>query len=301
MTVSRRTVLAAAGSAALAAAVPRSARASSAFPTRLATLDWALLETMLALGLAPVAAAELVLYRRQVIEPALNAGIVDLGLRGAPNYEALLAARPDLILSSTYTSWAEPQLSRLAPIARYVIHAPGRAPLGPAAEAMRDIGARTGRAGDAAAAIAAFERDLAAGAAALRSCGPAARRVVVINFGDARHLRVFGADSVFGEVVARLGLVNAWSEGTRYSATAPVGIEALARMPDAFVLVAPPVPPDAVATLERGALWRALPNVASGQTAILASCNPFGGLPTARRFARSVVTALTGVAAEAWL
>ncbi len=64
----------------------------------------ALLETLLALGVVPVAAAELVLYRRQVIEPAVPESVADLGLRGSPSFEALKLLAPDLILGSNYTA-----------------------------------------------------------------------------------------------------------------------------------------------------------------------------------------------------
>lgn len=290
MSLTRRAFLA-------APAVAIAAPAGAAPPLRLATLDWALLETLLALGLAPVAGAELRLYRAQVIEPALTPGMVDLGLRGTPNYEALLAAKPDRIFSSGYTIWAEAQFARIAPVTRYVIHGPGRAPLAPAAAALRGIAEQTGRAAEAAAYQAGTDADFAAAARRIAEKRRGGRPVVIVNFGDARHVRVFGADSVFGETAQQLGLTLAWDQATRYSATAPVGIEALARMPDASILVVPPVPPEAEATLARGALWHALPNVAAGNIAILPSCNPFGGLPTARRFARAVAAALEALPA----
>ncbi|MBP0573386.1 hypothetical protein J8J27_22065, partial [Mycobacterium tuberculosis] len=152
--------------------------------------------------------------------------------------------------------------------------------------------ARLGRSERAAAYLAATEADFADAARRIAGKGPAGRPVVIVNFGDAQHVRVFGADSVFGETAQKLGLTLAWSEATRYSATAPIGVEALARMPDAIVLVVPPIPPDAAAVLDHGAFWHALPNVAAGKVAVLPTCIPFGGLPTARRFARAVAAAL---------
>ncbi|MFX9123752.1 hypothetical protein ABTN41_20005, partial [Acinetobacter baumannii] len=81
--------------------------------------------------------------------------------------------------------------------------------------------------------------------------------------------RIFGADSMFGEVLARLGLANAWTQPTSYSAMAPVGIETLAQFPDARIAVIGPEPPDVPAMLARNAFWQALPPVRAGRVAML--------------------------------
>ena len=69
----------AAGAAAATALRPR---LSSAGMPRLAAIDWAALETALAMGASPVAAAELRQYAEICVEPTLPEGIIDIGLRG---------------------------------------------------------------------------------------------------------------------------------------------------------------------------------------------------------------------------
>ncbi len=91
---------------------------------------------------------------------------------------------------------------------------------------------------------------------------------------------------MLGDVLARLGFENAWKDATSYSAAAPVGIEALARVPEASLIVVSPVPPEARWTLGESALWQALPMVREGRVATIEPVNHFGGLPSARRFAR---------------
>jgi ABC-type Fe3+-siderophore transport system permease subunit len=91
--------------------------------------------------------------------------------------------------------------------------------------------------------------------------------VIPINLGDARHFRVFGADSMFGEALARLGIANAWTEATSYSAMAPVGLEALARVPEAWIVLIPPTRRMRCGFLSRSAFWNALPNVRAGPPA----------------------------------
>jgi iron complex transport system substrate-binding protein len=111
------------------------------------------------------------------------------------------------------------------------------------------------------------------------------RPVLPINLGDARHCRVFGSDSMFGEVLKGLGLPNAWQGSTSYSAMAPVGIETLASMPDAWIVLIPPHPQDALDTLTQSAFWNALPAVRENRVLTIGSINPYGALPAASRFA----------------
>ncbi|MFG1477316.1 ABC transporter substrate-binding protein [Xanthobacter sp. V4C-4] len=283
--LTRRALL---GAGLLAAAMPAGGRADEG--PRVATLDWALLETLLAMGIVPVAAAELVLFRQVAVEPPVPASVVDIGLRGAPNFEALLRARPDLIFNSNYYSAADPKLRRIAPVETISIYERGGRPFARAEGAAVRLAAAVGRPA-AATALLADTREV------LERCGAAlkawpARPVLVINLGDARHFRVFGSDSMFGEVLARLGLANAWQDGTSYAASAPVGLEALAGFGAAQIVVLPPVPPDARRLLPQSRLWQALPNVRDGRVVTLGSMNPFGGLPTAARFARLLSAAL---------
>lgn len=260
-------------------------RAMAARPDRIAVIDWALLETLLAIGITPVAAAELVQYRQTVIEPPLPAGVIDLGLRGALNFEVLRLAAPDLILNSGFHAWADPNLARIAPVLSLSIHRPDAAPYAAAEAATRILGARFDRMAAAEACIAATARaiDVAAEGLAARAGG---RPVFLVSLGDARHVSAFGTDAMFGQVLARMGLANAWTGLTRYSGNAPVGIEALAERPDAWIAIIGPTAPDALRGLFRSRLWQALPAVREERVVILDPVNPFGGLPSAARFAR---------------
>ncbi|WP_341992811.1 ABC transporter substrate-binding protein [Azorhizobium sp. AG788] len=267
------------------------ARAAPAL--RVATVDWALLETLLAIGVTPVAAAELVLYRQVVVEPPVPASVADIGLRGTPNYEALRLLGPDVIFTSNFSAWAEPKLKLIAPVETLSIYARGVPPFAGAERVALDLGARTGRTAAAAALVADTRSELDRLKA--RLAGGDGRPLMVINLGDARHFRVFGTDSMFGAVLERLGLANAWTAATRYSATAPMGLEALAQVGEAWIVLIPPVPADAERMLAASAFWQALPAVRAGRVLRLAAIDPFGGLPAALRFARLLTGAMARV------
>ena len=254
-------------------------------------IDWGMLETLLAIGVDPSAGTELIQFRRLVVEPELPGTIIDLGLRGTPNYELLRLVAPDLVVISNFYEYQRTALERVAPVLSQPVYEAGTPPYPLAERAATALGAALGRTEEAAAliegtaALAARCRDV------LRPI--AARPLFVISLGDSRHFRAFGADSMAGDVLGRLGLANAWTDPTSYSATAPVAIEALARKPDAAIVVVAPLPPEVARTLAENALWNALPAVRQGRVAVLDPINHFGGLPSARRFARLLTDAAT--------
>ncbi|GLK83136.1 iron-siderophore ABC transporter substrate-binding protein [Ancylobacter defluvii] len=281
--IGRRALLAA------AAVLPFGAAAGAKAAMRAATLDWAVLETLLALGHPPVAATELVQFREVAVEPPMPDSVADLGLRGLPNLETLLFARPDIIFNSNFYVALEPRLAAIAPVESFTLYRPGHSPYDPVIAMTRRVAERLGI-GDAADAL--VGRTDAGFAQARRRLEGLGRPVLPINLGDARHFRVFGFDSMIGETLQRIGLQNAWAEATSYSAAAPLGLETLARHGEAWIAVIGPVPPDATPVLRRSAFWQALPAVKAGRVVWLDPIDPFGALPSARRFARLLTEAL---------
>lgn len=272
-------------------ALPGAARAAAG--PRVATLDWALLETLLAMNANVVAGAELRQFIDVAVEPAVPAGVTDLGLRGMPNFEALYHARPDLIFNSNFYLANEARLSRIAPVETHSIYLPGESPFAHSIQATRAIGERL----DLPSGVKMIERlESQLDSQARMLAGGDGRPVLPINLGDSRHYRVFGSDSMFGEVLARLGLTNAWTGATAYTAMAPMGIETLATMPDAWIILIPPHPADALDALGRSAFWNALPPVREGRVLTLGAVNPYGALPAAGRFANLLTEGL----ARAW-
>jgi ferric hydroxamate transport system substrate-binding protein len=257
---------------------------------RIAVVDWAMFETLLALGVEPVAATELVQFRKIAVEPHVPAQVADLGLRGSPNFEMLRLSNPDLIISSRWFTWAQDNLEQIAPVVSYSVYEPDRPPYASAEQITIALGESLGRKQRAQAYVDTSSLELAQ--ARLRVADRTARPVFLINLGDARHFRVFGTDSMFGDVLQRLGFTNAWPKATSYAAAAPIPLEALAEVPKASIVIISPVPPDARSTLANSPLWNAFPAVREGRVATLPPVNPFGALPAARRFARVLTEAL---------
>lgn len=266
--------------------------AARAAPLRVAAIDWGMLETLIALGIEPVAATELIQFRKLAVEPEAPPSVTDLGLRGTPNYELLRIVAPDLIAISSFYEYQRPMLERIAPVFAQTVYAPGVPPYPLAEAATLALGEKLGRQAEAKGYIDETSGEIARLRATLSAAS--GRPVFVISLGDSRHFRAFGRDSMFGDLLLRLGIKNAWADETSYSAAAPVGLEALARVPDASILVLSPLPADVGQSLPANALWNALPAVRDGRVAVLEPINHFGGLPSARRFARLATAALAG-------
>jgi len=286
----RRALLTAAGLMVAALPLRGIAAAAAAAPAqRLAAIDWAMLETAIAIGHMPVAASELLRFRADAVTPAVPRDVTDLGLRGSPNFELLQLSRPDLILTSPFYTRYEDKLRRIAPVLSLTFYRPGDPPLPRALAALDDLARAIGDPGAGWRARTRAEAALdgvATGLAAFRD-----RPVALIEIGDARHVRAFGPDSLFGSTLTRLGLENAWSGKTRFSFLAPVPMERLAAMPEARLVIVGNVPVEARRDLSRSVLWQALPPVRENRLYRLERVNAFGGAPAALRFAELLAAA----------
>jgi iron complex transport system substrate-binding protein len=255
---------------AAAAAVARPTIADP-FP-RIAAIDWAMLETVMALGVPPMAASELIRFREDAVEPQLPASVIDLGLRGSPNLELLHLLKPDLILLSPFYVRHEAGLRAIAPTISLPFYVRGEPPFEKALAAVDALGIKLDRKEEAARVRAATTSTL--GALRQKLTSFAERPTYLINIGDARHARVFGADSMFGDVLGRLGLPNAWTERSRYTFAAPVPLENLSAREDARIVIISDIPVEARAGLRGSMIWNSLGPVRSGRVAALGRSAP---------------------------
>lgn len=257
---------------------------------RLAAIDWAMLETAMALGLAPVAACELIRYRADAVWPEIPADTVDLGLRGSPNFELLQLTRPDLILTSPYYTQIKPRLASIAPVMSLPFYIPNEAPWPKAVEALHALAAKLDMPERAIQAEARAQTEITALAKRLDRLRD--RPLYVIEIGDARHFRAFGPDSMFGNMLTQLGFENAWPRRTRFAFAAPLPIERLAERPEARIVLVSGIPVVARRALSQSVLWNRLAPVADRRVTQLGEINPFGGVPAGLRFARLLAAAL---------
>ncbi|ERL51914.1 iron-siderophore ABC transporter substrate-binding protein [Halomonas huangheensis] len=255
---------------------------------RIASLDWTLAETLVAIDAPPVALAQTNDYTSWVGNH-VPADIEDLGLRGQPNMELLASLQPDEIIISSMFSNLEPMLSEIAPVRTYSLYTPGT-PVWPELESLtRQLGELSDHEQEA-------ERLIADSNARMKQLAeriPAdTRPLIALQFMDARHVRVFGADSLFEAVMERLGLRNGWQEPTNAWGFTLVGIEQLVSLEEARLVVVEPYPAGVAEALETSGLWQHLASVQRDDVIILPPVWSFGSLPSAIRFADTLVAAL---------
>ncbi|MCL7939881.1 ABC transporter substrate-binding protein [Halomonas sp. ATCH28] len=258
----------------------------------IATLDWTLAETLVALGATPAGVAQVDAYHAWVRAPRLPAATVDLGLRSQPNLELLASLAPERILISPMFANLAPRLSRIAPVATLPLYTPGRETWPQLRELTREVGRLAEREAAAERLIAETEARLEALRRRLPERVPP---LLVVQFMDERHVRVFGKGGLYQAAMARLGLDNAWRGETNAWGFSLVGLEQLAGL-EAQLVVVEPYPVGVEAALSDSGLWQQQPSVRDEALITLPPVWSFGALPSAQRFADHLVTALEDAA-----
>lgn len=255
---------------------------------RVATLDWTIAETLMGMGVEPQAVAQLSAYHDWVAEPAMPATVIDLGLRTQPNLELLADLQPDVILISQMFSNIAPRLSQVAPVEMLELYIPGNDTWTQMLQLTRDA-ARL--AGQPQAGQRLIDKTESAMLEYRQQLPAQTEPLLIVQFIDARHVRVFGENGLYQAVLDQLGLENAWSGKTNSWGFALVGLEELLGIEGQLVVVEP-APLGVEEQLADSGLWRALPDVREDNVITLPPVWSFGALPSALRFADTLTTAL---------
>ena len=262
--------------------------ASAPLP-RIATVDWTIAETLLALGVTPLAVGDVSAYRAWVGEPLLPADVVDIGLRAQPNRELLAELKPDRILISPLAAPLAPTLSRIAPVQSIALYDPQTDLWQRLHEATLTIAALVNKTAEANVLLTDLNRDLEQMKQTLPAELPP---LLVVQFIDERHVRVFGRHSLFDAVMTRLGLRNGWQEQTNDWGFSVVSIEQFMTLSNARLVVVDPIPVGVSERLQEPGLWQHLPLVRQAPVLHLPAVWSFGGVLAARRFAGLLSDAL---------
>jgi ferric hydroxamate transport system substrate-binding protein len=288
----RRTFMAGLAAGLLQGACP----AFAAGAPRIVSLDYGLSSTLLSLGVVPAGIADLADWHIWVVEPQMPPSVVDLGAAMQVNFEVLAALKPDLILTTPYLEQLKPKLKTVAPVLQLDIYAPDGGDILPKAiAASRKLGAAIGRTAEAEDFIG--KAEAAFDACSVRVNRAGTRPLALVNLLDARHARIYSSPGLYDNVLARIGIPNAWTDKSNYWGFDTIGIEDLSKVrdPEARLIIFEPVPPDALPTLAESPLWNALPFSRPGGYAILPGALMFGMVNEAVRFAGLVTDYLETV------
>ncbi|WP_085583860.1 iron-siderophore ABC transporter substrate-binding protein [Thalassospira mesophila] len=254
-------------------------------PTRIAVTNWSLTETVIALGLAPVAIADPQDYREWVVKPDLPAGFVDIGQRQSPNMEALRKAKPDLILISKELAMAYDALSEIAPTMVISTFNNAKPALQSIINTTRQIAAVTGREQRANEILQLLDETLAQDGARIRAILGPDQRLAVIRINSDAQINVFGPPSLPNTVLAAMNIPTAYNGETTGWGFARGGLELLAPFANDTIAFIEPTPAPVRQRIVSSPLWKMQGFARNNRVYQVPPVWTYGGVYSAMRFA----------------
>lgn len=266
------------------------------------SLEWGLTENLVALGVKPVGQADVKGYNAWDSVTPIDASTPDVGQRGEPSLDSIVALNPDLVVTTT-----DLQENVIAQIAKKVPvialrGSDGADPIGYMRKTVTTLAKATGTEAQGAKLLTDFDAKVAAGKDALAKAGKAGAPFTMgdgwVDSGTV-SLRMYTPNSFFGAIGKELALQNQWTTGgDKDYGLASTDVEGLTKIKDAqttFVYVANKSDGgDFTDSLKNNAVWKQLPFV-QGQRVkrIPDGIWMFGGPASAAAYVDALVTALS--------
>nr|WP_086939682.1 ABC transporter substrate-binding protein [Thaumasiovibrio occultus] len=258
---------------------------------RVMSIDWTQTATLLALGVTPIASPQQSDYHDWVGEPQMPGATQDIGLRVQPNLELIAELAPERIFISPRFSSHEPQLSRIAPITTVGLYKVGEVDWEAMIEFTQTLAEHTDTFERAETLITQTEQKFAQWQQTLATKGETPP-LLVIQFMDPTHVRVFGTNSMYNVAMRKLGLRNAWQDSTNSWGFALVGVDKLQGVQGQIVIVEPKVA-GVENHLATDRYWQYLVEQTGYPVLTVAPTWSFGALPSTTRFGDLLTQALT--------
>jgi ferric hydroxamate transport system substrate-binding protein len=276
--------------------------------TKVVSLEWGLTENLVALGVKPIGQADVKGYNVWAKAAPIDATTADVGTRGEPSLDAIVALNPDLIVTTTdVPETVIAQVAKQIPVVA-LRGSDGTDPIGYMRRTVTLLSQATGTQAQGVKLLADFDAKVAAGKDALAKAGKTGAPFVMadgwIESGTV-SVRMYTPTSFFGGIAAELGLKNQWATGgDKDYGLAQTDVEGLTKITDpktAFVYAASDADGgDAdggdpfVKGLAGNAVWKQLPFVTANNVHRLPDgIWMFGGPPSAGAYIDALVDALT--------
>ncbi len=270
------------------------ARAMSIDPHRIVALEWLPAELMLALGVTPMAVADINNYRAWVGEPELPVSVIDVGLRTEPNLELLTQLKPSLILYSAGYGPSPEKMTRIAPGLGFNFNDGSGKPLTVARHSLTELGDKLDMQQAAKDHLAHFDRFIAE--MKPRFAQRDDRPVLLMTLLDPHHALIVGQNSLFQEVMDLLGVKNAWHGETNFWGTAVVGLERLVAIKNADVICFDHNNDAEMEKVMATPLWKAMPFVRQSRFQRVPAVWLYGATISAMNFTKMLAQAVGSAA-----
>ena len=227
---------------------------------RVITPDWSLASSLTAMGFPPLAMGDKRIYPVWMSDPVQPPSVVDLGERYRPNRELLAQLPFSRVVDNFFYAHLREVYPPGVPVVDVLFDGGNEAPQ----QSWATYVAATQKLGDAIGERAAAEGYLQRVEAALagygreiRAAAPEVKRYAVVQFADARQLRIFAPNSLFRVSLDLMGLEQAdLGAGNRWGSRL-IALPELAQLPeDTCLIIVGPFPQMTEAELARSYLWR---------------------------------------------
>lgn len=261
--------------------------------TSLATFDFAIAETLTAIGHPPMFLSGLEGYETYSRQDGIIPYSINLGARHFPNLELLSNLPPQHILISppAHVSLI-PKLKAIADVQEHPLYNFSDNDDQSHWEVLENLTRKLGNlVSDPSASEHYIERVNRHFDNLKNQFDNTERPLLIIRLLDERHARIYGNGSVEGMVLNRLGLENAWQENIGQWGMTTVSATSLFNKNAKLIFLNSPYDPaGGQSQLLSNGQWKHLPSVKEGNyTIIPINYWSWGGLPAAQRFADSLV------------
>jgi iron complex transport system substrate-binding protein len=267
------------------------------------SLEWGLTENLVALGVKPVGQADVKGYDKYDTIAPIAPSTPDVGQRGEPSLDAIVALKPDLVVTTTdLPENVIKQISAQIPVLA-LRGSDGTDPIGYMRRTVTTLGQATGKQAEAEKLLAGFDAKIAAAKETLAKAGRTGAPFTMsdgwIDAGTV-SLRMYTPGSFFGGIAKELGLANQWTgPGDKDYGLAQTDVEGLTKITNpanTFVYVSNDADGGAafVKALTGNAVFKQLAFVEAQKVKrIPDGIWMFGGPPSASAYVDALVAALT--------
>ncbi|WDZ86522.1 ABC transporter substrate-binding protein [Micromonospora cathayae] len=182
--------------------------------SKVVALEWAEAEILVSLGVMPAGVADPKGYATWVSAAKLDAGVKDVGTRGEPSVDSIVALQPDLVVMEAERGSAlVTQLEQYVPVL-VTKGSDAKDNLGRMRADVNMIAQATGKTAEAEKLLADFDAALADGKKKIADAGAAGQQFAFADGwkeGSTVSIRMFGQGALVSQLGIQLGLKNAWT------------------------------------------------------------------------------------------
>ncbi|PKE32748.1 iron-hydroxamate transporter substrate-binding subunit [Rahnella sp. AA] len=252
--------------------------------SRIVTLEWLPTELLIALGVMPLAIADIPNYNLWVAEPPLAPGVIDVGQRTEPNMELIQQLKPSLLLITEGYGPDTQQLETIAPVLGVKANDGSAKPMQLAIKSLHKLADYIGLQDRAEQHLQVYNDAVAKTRELMKPVSQ--QPVLLITFIDPRHVLVFGQGSMFHEIMGDVGLTNAWGGEGSFWGSVSVGVERLTSIKNARVLCFDHGSADIMDAVAKTPLWKSMPFVRANQFSVVPAVWFYGATFSAMHFCK---------------